>query len=104
MNANQPIPVHRTVTRDANGVLCSQVSLVVNGQLVKPKKSLGFVWGPKIWVNLGERYSRKDFVFEVNGIAYRMGAKFAKPLRLAPGEKLEPMGFSGNDTNAFIAE
>jgi hypothetical protein len=100
--APKSIPVQRIVSRDKNNILCASLFLVINGQAVKPNKPLGFVWGTKTWVNLGERYSRKEFVFEAFGVAYRMGSKSAKPLKLAADEKLEPMGFSGNDSNAFI--
>lgn len=46
------------------------------------------------WVNQSEDwYSKGDFVFEAYGIAYRMGQKSAKPLKLKEGETLEPMDF-----------
>jgi len=96
------IQVQRSTTRDRNNVLCSTVHLVINGQLCKPTKPLGFVWGPRTWSNGMTYLSRKEFVFEVQGQAFRMGSKSAKPLKLAADEVLHPMGFSGNDSNTFV--
>jgi|694.fasta_scaffold52455_7 hypothetical protein len=97
------IPVKRTVTRDKKNALCSVVHLVINGQLCKPTNQIGFVWSPRTWTNGMTALSRKELVFEVQGQPYRMGKKSATPLVLAADEVLHPMGFSGNDYNAFIA-
>ena len=96
------IPVQRSISRDRNGALCSSLHLIIKGQLCKPTKPLGFVWGPRTWSNGITYLSRKEFVFEVQGQAFRMGAKTAKPLKLAADEVLHPMGFSGNDSNTFV--
>lgn len=96
------IPVQQVTYRDQNNVLCRARALVLDGKLKRPTNVLGYVWGPKEWVGLGIRYSRKEIVFEFNGQQYRFGSKMAKPLVLAKGENLEPLGFSGNDTNCYI--
>ena len=102
MTTTTSIPVKQVTYRDHNNVLCSTTYLVIKGQLCKPTKPLRFVWGPRTWNNGITYLSRKAFVFEVQGQAYRMGAKSAKPLTLAIDEVLHPMGFGGNDRDSFV--
>lgn len=102
MTTTTSIPVKSVTYRDHHNVLCSTTYLVIKGQLCKPTKPLGFVWGPRTWNNGITYLSRKAFVFEVQGQAYRMGAKSAKPLTLAADEVLHPMGFGGNDRDSFV--
>ena len=96
------LPVKRVVTRDRNNALCSALYLVIDGQLCKPTRAVGYVWQPRTWSCGNTFLSRKDFVFEVKGMHYRMGPKTAKPLKLAQGEILHPMGWGGNDSSAFV--
>lgn len=96
------IQVKHSTYRDQNNVLCGAVHLVINGQLCKPTKPLGFVWWPRTWKGGITYLSRKDFVFEVQGQPFRMGSRTARPLKLAADEVLHPMGFSGNDSNSFV--
>jgi hypothetical protein len=103
INDMKSIPIKRSVTRDKHNALCRTVHLVINGQLCKPTKPLGFVWAPRTWANGMTALSRKEFVFQAWGQPYRMGKKTAIPLVLAVDEVLHPMGFSGNDHNAFVA-
>jgi hypothetical protein len=60
-----------------------------------------YVWGEKQWHNGGESfiaYSRIAAVMQIHGIAYRIGARSAKPLKLATGESLESADFCGADS------
>jgi hypothetical protein len=96
------LPVKRVVTRDSNNALCSALHLVINGRLCKPTRAIGYVWHPRTW-SCGNTYlSRREFVFEMNGVQYRMGSKTAKPLKLVEGEIVHPMGWGGNDSSAFV--